>query len=598
MLFIQVFNLFDARGRVTWIALVTITVLTSLLDGVGLSALVVGMKVVLEPAVLSKYAVSRSLMNHLPPLSQTELSLWVFGSLAAFYLIKNVLAGIVFSASQRFIWAQRSRLAELLFRNYLEQNYDEHINVSTSTLQRNINAVGRICEYVLVPMVFLYSDVIVVGSMTLAMLIMQPVMTVGLVVLVGLAALFHLSTRHRMARWSTINENSEARILSLTNQSFSAFRDIRLYNRTAFFASLFRNSVEEHSHVREKFQVYANLPRLVTETAMISGFSLVMVAVILSGQNIIAVMPFAAALVAAATRTAPSINRMANSLSTIRFGRTAFEEVYPDLVATVAKGETPVNEQRIEAQPFTREIILDNVGYRYPGTDKWALRHVSLTIQLNESIGVAGPSGSGKTTLAHILLGFLTPSEGRMLVDGVDISTQPDRWKQNVAFVPQDVFLMETNLAQNISFGALNTAETEDRIRHAIAIANLEEVLANQPEGLETEVGERGVRLSGGQRQRVAIARAMFYQRKLLVLDEATAALDTRTERSITKAIEQLHHRSTTVVIAHRLSTIRNCDRIVLLADGKIEAIGGYMDLARNNSLFAELVAEQSIAAQ
>lgn len=597
MLFAQVLKLFDARGRAVWMTLVSITVLTSLLDGIGLSALVVGMKIVLEPQALTHYAIGRRIMSHLPALTQVQLSLWVFGGLAVFYLVKNVMAGMVFSASQKFIWVQRTRLAELLFRNYLTQDYATHINVSTSELQRNINAVGRICEYVLVPMTFLYSDVIVVASMTLAMLIMQPAMTVGLVVLVGLAALFHLSTRSRLSRWSKINERSEAQILSLTNQSFSAFRDIRLYHRMSFFTNLFLQSVREHSHVRERFQIYANLPRLVTETAMISGFSLVMIAVILNGENIIAIMPFAAALVAAATRTAPSINRMANSMSTIRFGRGAFDEVFSDLVATIAKDSQYIDATP-EALPFSRDIVLENVGYRYPGTDKWALRNISLTIRANESIGVAGPSGSGKTTLAHILLGFLTPSEGRMLVDGIDTSKAADSWKQNVAFVPQDVFLMDATLSANISFGAPSTEDTTERMKAAASMANLDDVIADMPDGAATEVGERGVRMSGGQRQRVAIARALYYRRKLMVLDEATAALDTRTERTITEALEKLHHHSTTVVIAHRLSTIRNCDRIVLFADGQIKAVGNYAELVQKSQLFAELVAEQTIAAE
>lgn len=597
MLFAQVLKLFDARGRAVWMTLVSITVLTSLLDGIGLSALVVGMKIVLEPQALTHYAIGRRIMSHLPALTQVQLSLWVFGGLAVFYLVKNVMAGMVFSASQKFIWVQRTRLAELLFRNYLTQDYATHINVSTSELQRNINAVGRICEYVLVPMTFLYSDVIVVASMTLAMLIMQPAMTVGLVVLVGLAALFHLSTRSRLSRWSKINERSEAQILSLTNQSFSAFRDIRLYHRMSFFTNLFLQSVREHSHVRERFQIYANLPRLVTETAMISGFSLVMIAVILNGENIIAIMPFAAALVAAATRTAPSINRMANSMSTIRFGRGAFDEVFSDLVATIAKDSQYIDATP-EALPFSRDIVLENVGYRYPGTDKWALRNISLTIRANESIGVAGPSGSGKTTLAHILLGFLTPSEGRMLVDGIDTSKAADSWKQNVAFVPQDVFLMDATLSANISFGAPSTEDTTERMKAAASMANLDDVIADMPDGAATEVGERGVRMSGGQRQRVAIARALYYRRKLMVLDEATAALDTRTERTITEALEKLHHHSTTIVIAHRLSTIRNCDRIVLFADGQIKAVGNYAELVQKSQLFAELVAEQTIAAE
>ncbi len=592
MIFFRVMRIFQPKTRVVWGMLISLTVLTSILDGIGLTALIGGMKVVLDPDIVSRVTIGRQITTKLAIDDANELALWIFGGLACFYAVKNIFTGLVFATAQRFIWRQRTVLSQMLFTRYLSQKYTDHINTSTAVLQRNIISVGRVCDYVLVPMLLIVADIIVVISLFTVILFVQPMMTLGLAVLIGLGGAFYLFVRKRLARWSTSYEKSEADIIRLCQQSFAAFRDIRLYGRGGYFAKEFREQVSVNSTVRAKFQIFANLPRLVMETAMIGGLSLAMIIVVVSTQNIIEFLPFAAALVAAATRMGPSINRIAHSAGSIRFGRKAFDEIHNDLVIQFSSEHHVLDSPSPEVE-FNNEITFDNIGFRYPGSEQWALRNISLTIKAGESIGVVGRSGSGKTTFAHIVLGFLTPDEGRILVDGTDVTGNAERWQSNVAFVPQDVFLLDDTLAANVAFGEGETHRSAQGLESAIEAASLSDVVSNLEDGVESVVGERGAKMSGGQRQRIAIARALYHGRRLLVLDEATSALDTQTENEVTKALESIHSKTSTIVIAHRLSTIKNCDRVLVFVDGKIESCGSYSELKIKSQIFEEMDTDQ-----
>jgi ATP-binding cassette subfamily C protein len=228
---------------------------------------------------------------------------------------------------------------------------------------------------------------------------------------------------------------------------------------------------------------------------------------------------------------------------------------------------------------FDREITFEHVTLRYEAGDRPALTDVNLSIRPGESIGIVGPTGAGKSTLVDVLLGLLLPTGGRVLIDGDPLSTRERGWQRLIGYVPQEVYLLDDTLRRNIAFGIADRAIDDRQLARAVSLARLGEVVSALPKGLETNVGENGVRLSGGQRQRVAIARALYHDPPVLVFDEATAALDNQTEREVTEAIAALRGDRTLVAIAHRLSTVQACDRLIYLRDGRIAGIGTYQEL-------------------
>jgi ABC-type multidrug transport system fused ATPase/permease subunit len=297
-----------------------------------------------------------------------------------------------------------------------------------------------------------------------------------------------------------------------------------------------------------------------------------------------------AVFLAAGFRVLPSTVRMLAALNSATVGLPSTDVVVAELEEVDdRRGETPMQGPAV-ATPFERRVVLDRVSFAYPGTDGDVVKDVSLTIPRGSSIALVGGSGAGKSTLVDLLLGLHSPRSGRILVDDRDITGDLPGWQANLAMVPQEVYLIDGTLRENVAFG-VDTEQIDDRlVVHAVEQAQLSDLVVELPEGLDTPVGDRGARLSGGQRQRVGIARALYHEPSLIVLDEATSALDNLTERKIADTLHGLHGEVTTVIVAHRLSTIRDCDQILFLDSGRVDASGTFTSLQEVSPKFAELV--------
>jgi ABC-type multidrug transport system fused ATPase/permease subunit len=284
----------------------------------------------------------------------------------------------------------------------------------------------------------------------------------------------------------------------------------------------------------------------------------------------------------------PSMQRIVRGINNLKFASAAIDDVHADLV--LVEREAPdLAEESPPPLPFEREVLVEGVSFAYEGTDRPALKDVDLRIGAGEAIGICGPTGGGKTTLADLITGLLTPTSGRVIVDGVDIREHVRAWHSNLGVVPQMVFLVDDSLRRNIALGLPDKEIDEEAVSEAVHLAQLDEVVAALPQGLDTVVGERGVRISGGQRQRVSIARALYRQPKVLILDEGTAALDNSTEQKLMEALERLRGDHTIILIAHRLSTVRRCDRIVYVDEGRIAGTDTYDGLIRENTAFRRM---------
>jgi ABC-type multidrug transport system fused ATPase/permease subunit len=325
------------------------------------------------------------------------------------------------------------------------------------------------------------------------------------------------------------------------------------------------------------------LPQFYLENALFIGLGVLAVIVFQSGST--QVVPIFGVLVAAAFRILPSVSRMLQAIGGVRSSQASLE----CLERAMATPELAPPATAAPAVELRETLACRDLTFRYLGADRDALSDVSFDIAAGESIGVVGPSGSGKTTLVDLVLGLLDPPEGALSVDGRPLSADLlPGWRHTIGYVPQEVFLLESSLRENITFGRPD--QGEERLAEVLRIAQLDGVVAALPDGVDAPVGDRGVRLSGGQRQRIGIARALYARPSLLILDEATAALDTKTEAAITESVHSLHGQTTTIVIAHRLSTVQHCDRIIYLENGRVRSIGAFDELHRTDEGFADLV--------
>ena len=322
--------------------------------------------------------------------------------------------------------------------------------------------------------------------------------------------------------------------------------------------------------------VLGQAPKFVIETVCIGAILFVLVVKIYMGEDLSTMIPQLAAFALAAFKLLPSVSKINNFANLIIFLKPSVDLIYRDIKDTedmrnyelsdAASGDEYKSED-------VKSISIENVSYRYPHTERDVLHNVSFTVPLGYAVGMIGPSGSGKSTMADVILGILTPSEGRVMYGSMNVHAHPIKWSKKLAYIPQSIYLADETIRNNIAFGINDEEINEEKVWTALKEAQLKEFVESLPEGLDTMVGERGVRLSGGQRQRIGIARALYDDPEILVLDEATSALDSETEAAVMEAIDSLMGRKTLIIIAHRLSTIRNCQLCYKVEDGSITSV-------------------------
>jgi ATP-binding cassette subfamily C protein len=380
-------------------------------------------------------------------------------------------------------------------------------------------------------------------------------------------------------------------MLKWLQQGLGGVKETRIIGVEDFFIRAYAKRSGPFGRSLVVHRMLSALPRYVLETTGILGLVLMTIVMFLRGADETAVLPVLGALAVAAVRVLPSTAHIIGSVSLIRFVKPSVDSLWKALEPWEGDGKHGTRLADEKPLPLEKEIRLDDVAFTYPNAPRPSLDGVSITIAKGESIAFVGGSGAGKTTVVDALIGLLVPDRGSISIDGQALEGERvQRWQRAIGYIPQTVFLSDDSIRRNIAFGVDDAGIDDVRVQRALVAARLDELTASLPEGLDTFVGERGVRLSGGQRQRIGIARALYLDPKVLVLDEATSSLDGVTEREIVDAIEHLRADRTMIVIAHRLSTVRSCDRLVFMAEGKIVDVGPWEELAARNPEFRRLV--------
>jgi ATP-binding cassette, subfamily B, bacterial PglK len=412
---------------------------------------------------------------------------------------------------------------------------------------------------------------------------------VAVVVVGGLLSVPLMLSRRAAARWGRAVQLIDTSVLQTLQQSLGAVKEVKLAGREGFFLGQLGERVPAAARLRLRYLTLGAALRMAVETVFVCGLLLVSLLVTLRHEPSGA-LPLLGLYAYAGFRVIPSANRIMLYVTELRYSRSWIHDLRADL-ATLEPATTAAERGDLDAVRFTRTLALEGVSYTYVGEREPVLLGVDLTIVRGESVGIVGSSGAGKSTLVDVLLGLLAPSAGRITVDGRDIRTALRSWQRHIGYVPQEPFLLDDTLRRNVAFGIADAEIDDRRVDSALRLAQLADFVATLSDRLDTLLGERGTRLSGGQRQRVAIARALYYEPEVLVFDEATSALDSPTERELIAALEALHGVKTLVVIAHRLTTVRRCDRLAVLRDGRVTAIGSYDELLARDAGFRELAA-------
>jgi ATP-binding cassette subfamily C protein len=580
----------DGRGR--WLLLVLLAIVVSGVEALGALLIFLLLGLVSGEAGAIDLPIVGNVREFLPGWDEQTLLVATAAVIGGFFVLRGGLLVVKSYVEHRVIENTGARLASRLAHTYLALPYAWHLRRNSSQLIRNAqDSVRTIVNEALRPTVKIVSEgTLAVGILTV-LVIASPLATLlAFGVLAPLIGGMLKVVQPRAKRLGRANQEMAKATLQALQQSLHGVRDIKVLGRERYFHRVFHGGRLRLARARYLHQTLRTIPRAVTETTLvlfIAGFFAVTVATEGSATG---ALPVLGVFAYAAFRLKQPVNELTAAVNAMRFAGPALQDVEEDLAqgadavtAAQREGERP------EPLPFQRQIQLSAVRFRYEGAEDDALRDIDLTIARGDSIGLVGPTGGGKSTLADILLGLLEPTEGSVLVDGVDIRGRTRAWQRNVGMVPQSVFLVDDTIRRNIALGVPDAAIEEAQVQTVIDAAQLHDVIASLPHGLDTTVGERGVRLSGGQRQRVAITRALYHDPQVLVFDEGTSALDNQTEAALLETLSALQGERTLVTIAHRLTTVRDCDRILVVDGGRIIDTGTYEELHHRSAAFQGL---------
>jgi ATP-binding cassette, subfamily B, bacterial PglK len=576
--------LLDRRDRWLWLLLVPVAVLAAGIETVGAAAVFLLVRVLAgsgQSAPASRFAA------WLPNPSDRRGVVTFAALLVGFYLVRNVVLVAVQFVQERVIQRTASRIATALLTRYLRAPYAFHFRRSSSSLIHAVrDSVDTVVENVLAAAVHIASELLVVAGLLALLAITAPAETAAATAAIVVLLVTPLGvTRRLYARWGEEERRTGERMIAHLQQSLDTVKQIVVSGRQDHFAGRYARDRAALERLKLRRTLAGTALRLGVETVFICSMLLAVAMLSAAGRSGPEAVSVLSLFAYAGFRVVPSANRVILNVNMLRYGR-----VYVDALLADWQDLRPFSgPEGAPIAPLSRGIECRDVSYTYDGAPSPAIDRVSFTIARGTSVGIVGPTGAGKSTIVDVILGLLTPAAGQVLVDGRDIAGARAGWLAQIGYVPQDVMLVDDTLRRNIAFGVDDAQIDDGRVGLAVGRAQLDELVASVPGGLDAPMGERGIRLSGGERQRMAIARALYGDPAVIVFDEATSALDAQTEREIADAIDRARGERTVIVIAHRLATVRHCDRIVVFDRGRLVAQGRYDELLEASDLFRAL---------
>jgi len=575
----KIYSLLTVAERRSAAVLLGLMLIGMVLETLGIGLVIPAMTLLTQEDVAARLPTMQSVIAVFGTPTQSQIVAGGMLALVAVYLIKALYLAFLGWRQARFAFDGQVRLSQRLFAIYLRQPYTFHLQRNSAQLIQNaLFEVDQFTFNVILPAMVVMAEGLVVLSLCTLLLIVEPLGALIVVLVVGAAAwVFHGVTGAWIARWGLERQLHQGlRILHL-QQGLGGAKEVKLLGREKDFLERYDLHNIASARVGRRQVTIQQLPRLWLELLAVAGLATLVLSMLALGRNMAAIVPTLGLFAAAAFRLIPSMNRLLVAVQSLRYCLPVIDTLHDEL----GLGEPELSSQG--SQPFApadrtafqTDIRLSDIVYSYPGAAAPALNGLSIRVRKGESVGFTGPSGSGKSTLVDVILGLLTPGGGRVEVDGQDIHRNPRAWQDQIGYVPQSIYLTDDTLRRNVAFG-LSDAQIDDAaVKRAITAAQLEEFVASLPDGLETLVGERGIRLSGGQRQRIGIARALYHDPAVLVLDEATSSLDGATERDVMKAVTALQGTKTILIVAHRLSTVAECGRLYRLEHGRVTQESG-----------------------
>jgi len=550
-----------------------------ILETLGIGLVIPALALMTQGNAKTAIPVLAPLLESLGGISNQQIVIGGMLILVGAYAIKTAFLAFLAWRQMKFVFGVQTHLSERLFDGYLSRPYCFHLQRNSAQLVRNITQeVTLFSQNGFLSAMLLLTEVLVVVGISILLFCIEPMGALIVVTSLGLVAWgVNAVLKKWILGWGKRRQHHEGLRLQYLLEGLAGVKDVKMLGCEAEFLRQFQVHSAGWSRVGERQATLIALPRLVLELFAVAGIAMLVMVMLTQGRSPESLLPTLGVFAAAAFRIMPSFSRIMTAIQGIQYALPTVDIISSEL----AQIGMPDPEASGGPLLFNREITMEGGGFQYEGASSPSLADVNLSIARGASVGFIGGSGAGKSTLVDILIGLLNPSPGCVRLDGVDIRSNLRGWQDKIGYVSQSIFLKDDTLRRNVAFGVPEEKIDAGAVERAVASARLDEFVASLPEGLETKVGERGVRLSGGQRQRIGIARALYHNPEVLVLDEATSSLDVNTEADVMEAVNALHGEKTIIIIAHRMSTVERCDLLFRLEGGRLVAEGSPSEMLR-----------------
>jgi len=552
--------------------LVLFTIVATLLEIAGIGLMIPLMSVFLEDSILNQNQTFINFLIYLGnPSQDTQLTIFlnlifIVFTLKLFFLIINIWF------KNKLVFNLSNKLSSQLFELYLNQSYEKYIQKNSAELMRNtIESVENLVGNIILPSIILLAETLILLSIIIFLLFFEPLGTIAVISTITIGMLFiNFFLNKRILLWGMErNKYAGLRIKGMM-QGLNSIKELIILGKQKKFLDEFKDYNLKTVNAVRKQSTSLEIPRIWLEYLVIISLIVIIYTMIQTNQPMILIISKLGVFAIAAIRLLPSSTRIFHSLQCINFGLVAANIVYSEIKEHEVK--ISKRDENSEVLKLEDTISLKNIFYKYPLVNKnsYVIENFSLNIQKRTIIGVIGSTGSGKSTLIDIILGLIYPSKGTVNVDGLDIHSNLRAWQNNIGYVPQNIYLSDDSIKNNIAYGVNINEIDEGKVKKAVKIAQLNEFIKSSENNIETFVGENGINLSGGQRQRIGIARALYNDPEIIIFDEATSALDVDTEKKIMDIIFELKNKKTIIIVSHRINDKREFDKIYNIKDGKL----------------------------
>ena len=568
-------KLLDKKQKRFMMVLLLMMLFGAVLETASVAIIVPVVTLLMDSDAITNNALVSGIYDFLHFTSQRAFIITVMLSLIFIFIFKNLYLYVQQKVLFRFVYTNQFRTSERMMKNYMRKDYEYYLNADTAVIQRNITSDVNNMYALILSLLQLLSESIVFVFVVVVLFIADPAMTLMIATLL-LITLFIIKSvlKPLMHKAGKDNQDYYSDLFKWISEAVTGIKDIKTGGREQYFIDEYIKCGNGYVNAVQKYTLYNNIPRLLIETVCVVAMVLYMLILMLSGRDTSQMMAIIGAFGIAVMRLMPCANRINNQLNNIAYFEPFLmgvsDNLQDEINIDIRENEFDPDAKKL---PVKEKIELKDICYHYPNSDVQIYDHASLTIPVGKSVGIVGSSGAGKSTIVDVLLGLLKIQEGSITADGADVLDEKNYrgWLRNIGYIPQSIFMLDATIRQNVAFGVPEEKISEERIWQVLKDAQLDEFVKSLPEGLDTGIGERGVRLSGGQRQRIGIARALYEDPEVLILDEATSALDNDTESAIMDSINRFQGEKTMVIIAHRLQTIEKCDMVFRVEDGAIK---------------------------